>query len=297
MVDGATLVDFIAFVLALLTIILLSTLLSFFLFLFISLSLSFYTMPAANSNTESSSSDPLPPEEFLCSLTKELMQDPLVSRYGYHFERKAIVQWLSDGNPYCPMTGNPLRISNLVSDKTLQWKIQYWAKKHGQQIEIPDDHNDPGEQLFHEGGGGLCATIPDAKFLCPLTKEIMKDPVMSKTGYNFEREAILKYLEDMGQVCPITKQPLFPSDFVSNGKLKWDIGQWQLKYGDGAQQMTKLELETKISKAVMVSKDYHIGDILRALTEIEVEEDDKPAAKEEANVLDVLDEVCDTLDA
>jgi hypothetical protein len=260
-------------------------------------------MPAAAS---SESSAPLPPEEFICPLTKELMQDPVVSRYGYHFERKAIVQWLSvdgGGNSYCPLTGNPLRISNLVSDKTLQWKIQYWAKKNGHQVVIiPDDHDDPGEQLFFEGGGGLCAAIPDAKFLCPLTKEIMKDPVMSKSGYNFERTAILNYLQDMGQMCPVSKQPLYPSDLVSNGKLQWDIKQWQLQYGDGgAQEMTKLELDTKISKAVMVSKDYHIGDILRALTELEFHHGDgdgKPAAvKEEANVLDLLDEVCDTLDA
>ena len=55
----------------------------------------------------------------------------------------------------------------------------------------------------------------------------------------------------------------------------------------------------------MVSKDYHIGDILRALTELDVNDDDDddakapvvPSKEQQASVLDVLDEVVDTLDA
>jgi hypothetical protein len=72
----------------------------------------------------------IPPTEFICPLTKDIMSDPLVSRYGTHFERKAIIDWLEKGNNFCPQTGNPLRPSYLISDKNLQWKIRYWAKKN-----------------------------------------------------------------------------------------------------------------------------------------------------------------------
>ena len=68
---------------------------------------------------------PVPPDEFICPLTKQLMSVPVVSRYGIHFEKKAILEWLAEGNNFCPVTGNPLRPSNLISDPTLQWKIQY----------------------------------------------------------------------------------------------------------------------------------------------------------------------------
>jgi hypothetical protein len=237
------------------------------------------------------------------------MNDPVVSRYGYHFERKAILQWLNDGNNYCPVSGNPLRVSNLVSDSTLKWKINYWAKKHGQEIVALVDENDNDPMLDNYFAGTIA--IPDQRFFCPLTKDYMDDPVMSKTGHNFERKAILKWLDDRGDVCPVTQQPLTPMGLASNGKLKWEIGQWQLHHGDASKEMTKLELETKLSKAVMVSRDYHISDILRALTEAEagsssisaeeekkqLEQDDDHKPQAETNVMDVLDEVVDALDA
>ena len=72
---------------------------------------------------------PVPPDEFICPLTKHLMSVPVVSRYGIHFEKKAILEWLNEGNNFCPVTGNPLRPSNLISDPTLQWKIQYVSLK------------------------------------------------------------------------------------------------------------------------------------------------------------------------
>jgi hypothetical protein len=138
----------------------------------------------------------------------------------------------------------------------------------------------------------------------------MENPVMSSTGHSFERKAILKWMEDMGDICPITNKPLSPSDLVSNAKLQWDISQWQLHYGDAAKEMTKLELETKLSKAAMVTKDFQIADILRALTDnngtatVEGEDDiDQGEGKEEEkvhakeNFLDVLDDVVGALDA
>jgi hypothetical protein len=88
-----------------------------------------------------------------------------------------------------------------------------------------------------------------------------------------------------------------------------------LHHGDASKEMTKLELETKLSKAVMVSRDFQISDILRALTteaaegsspssaeeerkQQQLEEHHKPQAEEQtANVMDVLDEVVDALDA
>lgn len=55
---------------------------------------------------ESKVEDDTVPEEFLCELTKKIMRDPMVSRYGTHFERQAIMDHLNEGNNYCPVTGN-----------------------------------------------------------------------------------------------------------------------------------------------------------------------------------------------
>jgi hypothetical protein len=45
------------------------------------------------------------PEEFVCALTKEIMKEPMISRYGIHYEYDAIMDWLQKGNQYCPVTG------------------------------------------------------------------------------------------------------------------------------------------------------------------------------------------------
>ena len=215
------------------------------------------------------------------------------------------MKWMNDGNNYCPVTGNPLRPSNLISDPTLQWKIQYWAKKTLGRDLAEESKNAVERQMdYDENVLDLTGfiSLPEKKFICPLTKDVMVDPVMTKTGFNFERKALEDWLDKNGSVCPISSEPLYPSGIVGNKKLQWDIRQWQLNHGDASQEMTRLELETKLSKAEMISKDYQIADILRALTE-GVDMDDyadeqkkKPAASDRANVLEVLDEVVGALD-
>jgi hypothetical protein len=236
-----------------------------------------------------------PPAEFLCPITKKVMKDPVVTRYGIYFEKKAILEWLNQGNNYCPVTGNPLRPSNLISDKTLEWKIQYWASKNGVtdalKAEVKEEDGDPLVFGFVD--------VPPEKFRCALTKEVMKDPVVSKLGHSFEREAIRKWMDEMGAVCPITAEALNPSDMVTNNKLQWEIQQWQLAYGDGHEEMSRLELDTKLSKAMMVSQDYQMSDILKALTQAESEGRRTPMAEdkeEDEDVLALLDDVVDTVE-
>lgn len=217
-----------------------------------------------------------------------------MSRYGAHYERSAILGWLDEGNNYCPVTGNPLRPSGLISDKTLQWKISYWAKKNGY-----DDFETQEEDT--ETSIGFVA-VPQERFLCPLTRELMDDPVMTRQGLNFERRAILEWLDKNGDVCPVTKKPLRPSGLVTNNKLQWEIRQWKLSDGDPSEEMSRLEFESKLSKAEMVSRDFGIADILRALhDDDDIAEEEKhssepaaPAARTQ-DVLSVLDDVMNTL--
>ena len=45
------------------------------------------------------------PKEFLCSLTRRPMSDPVKSIYGNTFERSAITSWFSNQGRICPLTG------------------------------------------------------------------------------------------------------------------------------------------------------------------------------------------------
>lgn len=216
-----------------------------------------------------------------------------MSRYGNHFEREAIMEWFNQGNNYCPVTGNPLRPSNLISDKTLQWKISYWAKKNGYDLGGGETKSDEAEAVASIG----FVAIPYERFICPLTNEIMEDPVCTKEGLNFERKAILRWLDEKGDVCPVTSKPLTMTGLVTNSKLQWEIKQWQLNTGDASQQMSELELQGKLSKAMMISRDVPLAEIVRALAADQATSAPPPAVPkmEKQDVLDVLDDVMNTL--
>lgn len=235
---------------------------------------------------------PAPPTEYLCELSHKVMTDPLMSRYGNHFERSAILGWLEKGNNYCPVTGNPLRPSMLISDKTLQWKIKYWADKNA--YDLGEGESKTTEEAAAAPSIGFVA-VPHENFICPLTNEVMQDPVVTKEGINFERKAILRWIDENGEVCPVTKTPLAVNGLVPNNKLQWEIKQWQLSYGDASQQMSELELEGKLNKAMMISREVPLSDIVLALAADSGAEPIAPKKMEKVDVSDVLDDVLSAL--
>jgi hypothetical protein len=66
------------------------------------------------------------PNEFICPITLELMRCPMASRYGHTYERDAIVQWISSGNEYCPLTRKRLSYLDIIPHRKLETKIVGW---------------------------------------------------------------------------------------------------------------------------------------------------------------------------
>lgn len=65
-------------------------------------------------------------------------------------------------------------------------------------------------------------------FICPISLQIMKDPVTAITGISYDRESIEKWLKTAKDTtCPVTKQPL-PRDsgLTSNHTLRRLIQAW-----------------------------------------------------------------------
>eukprot|EP00041_Stephanoeca_diplocostata_P030351 m.917454 g.917454 ORF g.917454 m.917454 type:complete len:644 (-) comp23738_c0_seq66:1804-3735(-) len=63
-------------------------------------------------------------------------------------------------------------------------------------------------------------------FLCPITGEIMTDPVSTSDGYSYERSAILKWFEK-NDTSPITGAPLAQKLLTDNHALRESIDEWQ----------------------------------------------------------------------
>ena len=69
---------------------------------------------------------------------------------------------------------------------------------------------------------------PDG-FLCPITGEIMKDPVSDNEGISYERKEIEEWLKRGNKTSPITRQTLQLSDLRPNIALRKLIEEWQSK--------------------------------------------------------------------
>ena len=84
------------------------------------------------------------------------------------------------------------------------------------------------------------SNIPGS-FICPLTLEVMTDPVIDREGNSYERSAIVGWLQQQArgnsaQVSPLTRQPLEVSDLVPNRVLKSAIEEFLGRQGVNADE-------------------------------------------------------------
>jgi hypothetical protein len=99
-----------------------------------------------------------------------------------------------------------------------------------------NDHPSPSSRSSHDGGSTpvhreyqRLEPLYEA-FVCPLTKQVMRDPVTLESGQTYERVAIERWLEECREngrepVCPITSQqvtaPAKPSIALRNTIEEW----------------------------------------------------------------------------
>jgi hypothetical protein len=71
----------------------------------------------------------------------------------------------------------------------------------------------------------IAQDVPE-EFLCPITQELMISPLMSRTGINYEKSAIMEWISEHNNTCPMTRQPLRACDLVHNRNLQSRICIW-----------------------------------------------------------------------
>jgi hypothetical protein len=162
------------------------------------------------------------------------MTDPVVSVQGVSFQRDAILKRL-ETHSTCPVTETTLIASSLLTNTNLQWKIRYWKSKK----------NDPVEQEEEKE--------EIARFLCPLTRTIMQDPVMIREGHTYERTALLKFIEKFGEISPNSGKPLGAPCFYASKKLSWEIRHyhWQIATHSPAEAKKEETNETPAEASVL----------------------------------------------
>ncbi|CAF1478412.1 unnamed protein product, partial [Rotaria sordida] len=74
----------------------------------------------------------------------------------------------------------------------------------------------------------LKTTAEFAFFLCPITHQLFKDPVLAEDGHTYEREAIVKWIQEHG-TSPITRQLLNIDQLRPNCTIKNILNELQSK--------------------------------------------------------------------
>jgi hypothetical protein len=121
-------------------------------------------------------------------------------------------------------------------------------------------HNSDGD--LEEHSTELYQEAAFDAFMCPLTKQVMQDPVTIETGQTFEREAILKWFRecrDNGRkpTCPLTQRELRSTDITPSIALRNVIDEWRARNDEK-------ELE-KAFTALSLHPESGEDDTLRAL--------------------------------
>jgi U-box domain len=100
------------------------------------------------------------PTEFLCPITMEIMDYPVLSRHGHNFERSAIVAWIEEGSGVCPMTRLPLTMRDLINNNALLQEIEQWRQDNGMSTGRPfDEMQSDGSDIMHRVYGAAVPTL------------------------------------------------------------------------------------------------------------------------------------------
>ncbi|THU68187.1 hypothetical protein C4D60_Mb08t01270 [Musa balbisiana] len=96
-----------------------------------------------NRSGTGTASVPIPPEEFRCPISLQLMYDPVIISSGQTYERACIEKWFSNGHVTCPKTQQHLSHLCLTPNQCVKGLIAIWCEQHG--VPVPDGAPDSAD--------------------------------------------------------------------------------------------------------------------------------------------------------
>ncbi|XP_027352897.1 U-box domain-containing protein 15 [Abrus precatorius] len=122
------------------------------------------------------------------------------------------------------------------------------------------------------------------EFLCPITLEIMTDPVIVASGQTYERESIEKWFQSNHNTCPKTRQTLAHLSLAPNCALKNLIEEWceknnfklPKKYSASCQESCSIENKDEIPSLVESLSSIHLEEQRKAVEKIRMLSKENP---------------------
>lgn len=77
------------------------------------------------------------PDEFRCSISLQVMRDPVILSSGHTYDRNSIAKWINSGHHTCPKSGQRLIHTALIPNFALKSLIQQWCQENKVPVNDP----------------------------------------------------------------------------------------------------------------------------------------------------------------
>ncbi|XP_058111068.1 U-box domain-containing protein 1-like [Magnolia sinica] len=122
----------------------------------------------------------------------------------------------------------------------------------------------------------LALSVPD-EFRCPISLDLMRDPVIVATGHTYDRSSIAQWINSGHHTCPKSGQKLIHTALIPNFALKSLIHQWchdnHVPLGDDEFPSTSSETESSGRKSSAARAVDHISAMKSAVEAIKMTAD------------------------
>ncbi|KAL9248176.1 hypothetical protein vseg_021529 [Gypsophila vaccaria] len=172
-------------------------------------------------NSENFDDDFEVPLEFICPISKEIMNDPVILSSGQTYDRPFIEKWLNDVHRTCPQTREVLSHAVLTPNHLVRELIEQWCKDHG--IEFPTPAKDPIEVVVPKSDRDqlielldrLSLTLSDQKEAAKEIRLLTKSRSSGRSLFVESADAIPKLLSPLLPSENLDTHPDLQADLVS----------------------------------------------------------------------------------
>ncbi|KAG9144692.1 hypothetical protein Leryth_021535 [Lithospermum erythrorhizon] len=116
-------------------------------------------------------------------------------------------------------------IKNLISLLLISKSTIFWDSQNAESSENHEQSRSSYNHQDQTSYQGMTLNIPD-EFRCPISLDLMKDPVIIASGHTYERHSIAQWINSGHHTCPKSGQRLIHMALIPNYALRSLIQQW-----------------------------------------------------------------------
>ncbi len=117
--------------------------------------------------------------------------------------------------------GGKMIYDEVVKDEQEEQRKREMALSRSQ-YEKDNNNKEVKENMITRVDSITDSDVEYESFFCPISQEIMKDPVITPGGVSYDRKSICDWLKK-NKTCPLTKTNLCENDLITNYALKCTI--------------------------------------------------------------------------